>query len=314
MKISVIIPAYNASATIEATVESVLGQTHPADEILVLDDGSTDDTFDRLMAYGSKLKIFRQSNHGLAHARNFLCRQANGELVALLDADDVWHLDYLKAQFNQFVKHPDANAFFCGHIVFKDSGQLQWGKPTEQTFEEVIDPASFLIRYNHAPGPFFPSFCCIPRRFLTQIGEEPFPVMFRRAEDFWFMNSLPLYGKPVIYNPMPLVAYRLTPGSLSSDRVKNTALAVNAMEILAEKYQARKELLSAFQKVFASLRRSYAKLLMGVGRRLEARAELRASLMKSSGLISMSKSFGLLILSYLPDNLQPTWPSEHRDA
>ena len=314
MKISVIIPAYNASATIDATIGSVLGQTHSADEILVLDDGSTDDTFARLQTYGSKIKVFKQSNHGLAHARNFLCHQATGDLVAFLDADDVWHPDYLKIQVNQFVKYPEANALICGHIVFKGNEQLPWSKQKEQIREEVIDPASFLTRYNRAPGPFFPSFCCVPRRFLNQIGEEPFPVKFRRAEDFWFMNSLPLYGKPVIYNPTPLVAYRLTPGSLSSDRIKNTALALNALEILKEKYHARRELLPAFQVVFASLRRGYAKLLLGAGRRREARAELRASLRNYFHPASVAKSFGLLILSHLPEKFQPAWPSEYRDS
>ena len=102
MKICVIIPAYNASATIDATIQSVLDQTHLADEILVVDDGSTDDTFARLSAYGSKIKVFRQPNQGVACARNFLCHQATGDLVAFLDADDVWHPDYLKTQFNQF--------------------------------------------------------------------------------------------------------------------------------------------------------------------------------------------------------------------
>ena len=231
MKISVIISLIMLPLQLGQPLESVLGQTHPADEILVLDDGSTDDTFDRLTVYGSKLKIFRQSNHGLAYARSFLCRQASGDLVAFLDADDVWHPDYLKTQFAQFLKYPEAGALFCGHIVFKTGEQLHWNGRLEPAREEVMPPAIFLTRYNRAPGPFFPSFCCVPKHFFNRMGEEPFPKKFRRAEDFWFMNSLPLYGKLVVYNPTPLVAYRLTPGSLSSDRVKNTALAVNAMEI-----------------------------------------------------------------------------------
>jgi glycosyltransferase involved in cell wall biosynthesis len=313
MKISVIIPVYNGSATIDATIGSVLGQTHAADEILVLDDGSTDDTFARLQTYGSKIKVFKQANHGLAYARNYLCRQSAGDLVAFLDADDVWHPDYLKTQFNQFVRHAKANAFFCGHIVFKDDGQLRWPEPEEPVAEEVIDPAGFLARYNRAPGPFFPSFCCVPKLFLNLIGEDPFPVMFRRAEDFWFMNSLPLYGQPVVYNPMPLVAYRLTPGSLSSDRIKNMALAVNALEILEEKYLARRELLPTFRKVHASVRRRYGRLLLGAGRRREARAELRASLRNNFYPASVAKSLGLLILSRLPKKFQPAWPSEFRD-
>src|SRR5580658_2014305 len=91
LKVSVIIPAFNSARTISATLDSVLAQVRPADEILVMNDGSTDETSEILESYKSLVQVFRQENSGLAAARNALFRRATGDLVAFLDADDIWH-------------------------------------------------------------------------------------------------------------------------------------------------------------------------------------------------------------------------------
>src|ERR1035438_3408854 len=105
MKISVIIPAYNAAATIKATLEAVLSQTVSPHEVLVFDDGSTDNTADLLESYKPRVTVFRQSNQGAAHARNFLCAQARNDMLAFLDADDIWHPRYLEVQQRLIERH-----------------------------------------------------------------------------------------------------------------------------------------------------------------------------------------------------------------
>jgi len=217
MKISVIIPAYNAALTIDAAIKSVLAQTVVPDEILVLDDGSTDNTFRHLEAHQPRATIFRQSNHGVAYARNFLCERARGEIVAFLDADDVWHPKYLETQRTMLKQCPEAVASFTGHVNFRGRGGYLWNDPLQDAMPnfEVIEPVHFLKRYNLCPGPFGSmSFCCIPKRILIRLGKEPFPVKLTSAEDFCLMNLLPLYGH-IVYTGVPLVAYRETPGSLS---------------------------------------------------------------------------------------------------
>lgn len=109
--ISVVIPAYNCQLYIKRAIESVLSQTRPADEVIVVDDGSTDGTAEVVGAYGSKVILLQQENAGVSAARNAGIRAASGDWIAFLDADDEWLPDKLDAQDNLFAHHP----------------QLKWG-------------------------------------------------------------------------------------------------------------------------------------------------------------------------------------------
>lgn len=105
-KVSVIIPAYRAARTIGRAVASVLAQTRPADEILVIDDGSPDDLSSALGAYEGQVTLVRKCNGGAASARNFGMDRARGEFIAFLDADDYWEPQKLERQLNVFEAHP----------------------------------------------------------------------------------------------------------------------------------------------------------------------------------------------------------------
>lgn len=95
-KISVIIPAYNAAATVAASIESVLAETLAAFETIVVNDGSSDETAGVLELYAGRIKVVTQQNRGLAGARNAGARAATGEWIAFLDADDTWTADKLE--------------------------------------------------------------------------------------------------------------------------------------------------------------------------------------------------------------------------
>ena len=98
MKISVVIPAYNAAAWIRRAVNSVLSQTRPADEIIVVDDGSTDGTGDIVRMYDGRVRLLQQANAGAAAARNTGILAATGDWIAFLDADDEWLPQKLQRQ------------------------------------------------------------------------------------------------------------------------------------------------------------------------------------------------------------------------
>ena len=93
--VSVIIPTYNSSQYIKEAIDSVLAQTYKNFEIIVIDDGSTDNTKEVLAPYLSVIKYIYKNNGGPASARNRGIKEANGEFVAFLDADDVWKPDRL---------------------------------------------------------------------------------------------------------------------------------------------------------------------------------------------------------------------------
>jgi glycosyltransferase involved in cell wall biosynthesis len=316
MKISVVIPTYNSSTTIRATIDSVFWQTCQPDEILVLDDGSSDETVSILNSLGSRITILQQEHQGVAAARNALCDRAEGELVAFLDHDDVWHPRYLETQCAQFRKHSSAVALFTGHLDFHGYAAYDWpvGAPTGVYDSELISPLDFLERYNQATGPFASmSYCCVPKRVLVEMGKEPFHSSLSGVDDSYLCSTLPLFGA-VAYTPEPLVAYRITNQAQSANRLNSFALWVNVFCVLEERYNqlAASKLRRTFRNAFASKRRQYAKILMAAHRTGEARTQLRYSLDNSDDPRSRMKSLAMLLLTYLPRALQPAWPPTHR--
>ena len=99
--ISTIIPTYNAERFLRETIDSVLAQTHRTQEIIVIDDGSTDTTSDILAEYSGKIRILKQKNAGSASACNLGAKEASGQYLAFIDADDVWLPQKLEVQLNQ---------------------------------------------------------------------------------------------------------------------------------------------------------------------------------------------------------------------
>lgn len=106
--VSVIIPTYNRAQMLRQAVESVLEQDYPCTEILVIDDGSVDDTPMVLADYEDRIRFFRQENTGVSAARNLGIRASRGELIAFLDSDDYWLPEKLTTQVDWFLRHPEA--------------------------------------------------------------------------------------------------------------------------------------------------------------------------------------------------------------
>jgi glycosyltransferase involved in cell wall biosynthesis len=98
--VSVVITAYNAANWIEETLNSILAQTYPVLEVIVVDDGSTDKTAKKVLSYGGNIKYIYQDNSGQPSARNHGIRSARGEYIAFVDADDYWHPQKIEKQVN----------------------------------------------------------------------------------------------------------------------------------------------------------------------------------------------------------------------
>lgn len=107
MSLSVVIPTYNSGPLVVEAVASVLAQTRPVDEIIVVDDGSTDDTAERMAAFGPPVRYIRKPNGGASTARNRGVDEATSDWIAFLDADDVWHPQKLEIQFAALARRPD---------------------------------------------------------------------------------------------------------------------------------------------------------------------------------------------------------------
>jgi glycosyltransferase involved in cell wall biosynthesis len=112
-KISVIIPVYNGAKTIKKTIQSVLDQTFQDLELIIIDDGSTDQTLPVIEEISdSKIKIYSYPNAGVSNARNQGINHAQGEYISFIDADDLWTPDKLELQYQALVNHPSAKVAY----------------------------------------------------------------------------------------------------------------------------------------------------------------------------------------------------------
>lgn len=248
-KISIIIPAYNAAAYVADAVHSALAQTWLDKEVIVVDDGSTDASA-AIAGSIPGVTCLRQANAGVSRARNHGVRHSSGELVAFLDADDVWLPDKLEAQVRLFKNYPDCD-LVCANFVEVPGSQVptRWpdnGKCLSSHSCTSALESSFL-------DPFFGTSTVIVRRTaFDRVGgfDEKLPY----AEDIDFFLRV-LIECPVVAKIDTIMVYkREVEGSLSQD---STAGYVKLIEVYRRLF-ATHPTLEAQHPGMAS--RSYAKL------------------------------------------------------
>ena len=142
--VSIITPCYNGSRYIAETIESVIKQTYLKWEMIVVDDGSKDNSADIVRNYSKKdnrIMLVQQKNAGSAAARNNGIRRAKGQYIALLDADDLWEPEFLEKQI-KFMKEKDAVCVFCSYKSIDEKSVLF----LLQTFQKNIPKRVRIIK------------------------------------------------------------------------------------------------------------------------------------------------------------------------
>ena len=176
--ISVVIPLYNKQQEIGAAVRSALAQTRPPQEIIVVDDGSTDGGAEVVRAIGSPLvRLVRQSNAGVCAARNRGIAESTGEYIALLDADDAWEPGFLAEIAAMIRKFPGCGLYCTAFSIISHDGTYPAPTPSERG---VV--ANFFRESAHRYIAI-PSASCIPRRVFDTVGL--FPEGMKIAEDLY---------------------------------------------------------------------------------------------------------------------------------
>jgi glycosyltransferase involved in cell wall biosynthesis len=202
--VTAVIPTYNRAEFLPEAIASILSQTRPVDEIIVIDDGSSDDT-EAVLARYPEVRLIRQENQGAAAARNRGIEAARSEWIAFLDSDDLWRPNKIEEQLRAAARHPDATLIYGSFIVtsFRGGAAKLISPPRPDQLKEA---ARF---YN----PFPPSVVIARKGALLEVGGfredlqascEDWELFFRMTRRF-----------PMAAVDMPLLEYRETAGSIS---------------------------------------------------------------------------------------------------
>jgi glycosyltransferase involved in cell wall biosynthesis len=199
IRVSTIIPAYNSAATLRAAIDSALEQNYEGQEVIVVDDGSTDSTPSILNHYERRITVVTQENRGLSAARRAGVGAANGEYIALLDADDVWLPEKLSKSIKALDKNPKATLAFSDCFLVEDSKS---------------EPE--LLCVGHSPSmrdlltqgcPILPSTVVLPRSIFDLCGVFTLEVRGLGHEDLYMWLRARELG-PFVYVNEPLILYR----------------------------------------------------------------------------------------------------------
>lgn len=200
--ISVVIPTFNRRTLVERAVRSVLAQTHPVDEIIVVDDGSTDGTAEHLEAtFGGRVRVVWQENRGVSSARNHGLRLASGRYVTLLDSDDEWMPEKTRLQWNCLETRADIGMVLCDVLRrFPDGSSEVFHR------REMLPVDGRILEHVMLAPALVPASVMLRRNVLQDVGG--FDEGLTTAEDLDFhIRVAALTGIALIEQPL-VVALR----------------------------------------------------------------------------------------------------------
>lgn len=333
--VSVIIPTFNCGRYVEDAVESVLNQTFRPFEIIVVDDGSTDDTGSRLKKYKDRVQVVTQENQGSSKARNVGLDLSRGEYVAFLDADDRWRPEKLEWQIACFRELVDVGLVFSDFSAIDPDGGIvatrylegafgvfrEYGITLPDIFEGSrripwTGPASDSAGLRAHFGSVFPELCkgnfILPsttlfrRSYIERIGLR-FNETYRCAIDQDFHLRFALHH-PVAYLDAVTAEYRIGREGKLSGNPNTPQLILNTIETLKDVFNERESIRiehrALFQEVMGKNHARLAYYYLSVLDRGNARKHAHASLeykpyrLKPAGIL-MGSFIPLFVLDFL---------------
>ncbi len=200
--ISVVIPCYNQAHFLAEAVQSVLDQDYPAVEVIVVNDGSPDNTREIAAQFKGRIVYIEQENRGLSAARNTGIRAAQGRYIALLDSDDVCLPHRLRLEASHLNAHPEVGAVFTDALLYQD-GQIVGRKSTVSG--RPSNGSDF--RWETVAYCPTPSTALIRRECFHTIGY--FEEQLQRAGEDWLFAVQMAVDYPLAYLDEPTIYYRL---------------------------------------------------------------------------------------------------------
>ncbi|MCC0176632.1 glycosyltransferase [Waterburya agarophytonicola K14] len=245
-KVSVIIPSYNCDRYLPEAIVSVLHQSYQNYEIIVIDDGSTDNTSAAIEPYLAKIRYIYQDNQGTAIARNHGIDLATGELIAFLDADDIFLPHKLKEQVAIFKQNPDLGIVNSGYRIIKENGEVVMDIERWQEIPDLT-PEVWLIH-----KPILPSAMMFRREWFEQVGG--FQQQFFPCEDIELTLRMAIKGCKSAWLTKVTVCYRQRDRSATSLNSSQVLLHNRSAEAMQDYFFTQKELPESIRQLEAKSR------------------------------------------------------------
>jgi glycosyltransferase involved in cell wall biosynthesis len=253
--VSVVIPSYNNAKFLNECIDSVLTQTFKPIEVIVVDDGSSDDSIQILESYGTRITLIKSNHCGASSARNQGIQIATGELIALLDSDDYWNTEKLADQ----VEHLEANNLdlvYCGGISFNS------GEKKVREYEPIYSGKVLIEFYKNPTSAIIVLGCssAIFRKSLLKYSGL-FDEQFKNASEDWDFFRRYCSFANVGFVKEKHVNYRIHETNLSSSSlVQYYQGNVRAVEKMLFNHEGKDS--ASSNKVWAKLHFSYAVAFM----------------------------------------------------
>jgi glycosyltransferase involved in cell wall biosynthesis len=256
---SIVVPAYNTEADIGLSIRSVLKQTRNDFELIVVDDGSTDGTYEAASRFSGdeRLRLVRQANAGPGSARNHGLRVATGRYIAFLDSDDAYLPRYLEVMHHTFAARPEAAAV----------SPLQWA--FDDARRRILRPQRKLPDSSPLEGPaglrrllalnVVPARSTVRRDVVDAVG--PLREDLLAAMDYEYWLRIVAKGYPIVRLNEPLVLYRLRAGSISTDHVRVYRNVAAVYRIVAEEYEVPEDVRAYARRKEATVQQQLDALL-----------------------------------------------------
>ncbi|MFP7483461.1 glycosyltransferase family 2 protein [Priestia filamentosa] len=290
---SIVIPIYNKESYISRTLTSVLNQTFSDFEVIIVDDGSTDNSIQVVKRFNDeRVKIVSQENKGVSSARNLGVEHAQNSYIAFIDADDIWEPKFLEAINKLILSYPSASAYYTNYKVGKKRVEInKTNHSIEWDTYLIKDYFQFALDYKA----ILTSCIVIKKDVFINLGG--FCTEYKRGEDLYLWTQIALKYQVAYTSYTGAFYYRDVPNSLS--RMKFN-IKDSFSDIAEEFYEKNKELAinkHSFREYMIAIISSKGKYLLIMHRKKEARTLLQRYL---DTTYNKKKVYILYLLSYLP--------------
>ena len=273
MKFSVIIPVYNKSESIGEALDSILNQTFKDFEIIVVNDGSTDD-FDSAISNYQTVKVINQQNGGVSVARNTGINQATGDYVCFLDADDLWLPNHLQTLNQLIEEYPQGKFFITSHQVTYPNGKEKFSRELLEDYPDHFVCENFFKLLNARGDGLINTNCtCIQRNILidNNIFFEP-GERIGEDTDMWFRLALRF---PVIISKQTTTKYRRELSTATKRGTSNLTWIFARREQEIAKLDIPSDLKIECEKLVDRYKMSCSRELMATRNRKQAKEVLK---------------------------------------